>query len=37
MMYLRSEDLATSNEDIRTFIEESIPDEGTPARYGRNR
>jgi len=36
MMYLRSEDLATSNEDIRTFIEESIPDEGAPARYGRN-
>jgi hypothetical protein len=36
MMYLRSEDLATSNEDIRTFIEASIPDEGTPARYGQD-
>jgi carboxypeptidase C (cathepsin A) len=37
MMYLRSEDLATSNEDIRTFIEESIPEEGMPAKYGRDR
>jgi len=37
MMYLRSEDLATSNEDIREFIEASVPDEGTPARYGPNR
>jgi carboxypeptidase C (cathepsin A) len=37
MMYLRSEDLATSNEDIREFIEASIPDEGTPARYGPSR
>jgi hypothetical protein len=36
MMYLRSEDLATSNEDIRTFIEASIPDEGMPAKYGRD-
>jgi carboxypeptidase C (cathepsin A) len=37
MMYLRSEDLATSNEDIREFIEASIPEEGTPAKYGPNR
>jgi hypothetical protein len=36
-MYLRSEDLATSNEDIRTFIEESIPEDGMPARYGQSR
>jgi hypothetical protein len=34
MMYLRSEDLVTSNEDIRTFIEQSLPDEGQPAQYG---
>ena len=34
MMYLRSEDLATSNQDIRTFIEASIPEEGQAARYG---
>jgi carboxypeptidase C (cathepsin A) len=34
MMYLRSEDLATSNDDIREFIEASIPEAGTPARYG---
>jgi hypothetical protein len=33
MMYLRSEDLATSNEHIRTFIEQSMPEEGQPARY----
>ncbi|MBO6587060.1 MAG: carboxypeptidase [Gracilimonas sp.] len=33
MMYLRAEDLATSNEDIRVFIENSIPEEGMPARY----
>ena len=37
MMYLRSEDLETSNRDIRAFIEASIPDEGTPARYGPRR
>ncbi len=34
MMYLREEDLATSNEDIREFIEDSIPEAGVPARYG---
>lgn len=33
MMYLREEDLATSNEDIRQFIRESIPEEGVPAKY----
>lgn len=33
MMYLRQEDLATSNEHIREFIRESIPAPGTPARY----
>ena len=34
MMYLRSEDLKTANEDLRDFISNSIPEEGTPARYG---
>ena len=34
MMYLRTEDLATSNEHIRTFIEQSIPEDGQPAMYG---
>jgi carboxypeptidase C (cathepsin A) len=33
MMYLRSEDLATSNEDIREFINESMPKAGIPAKY----
>jgi len=33
MMYLRKEDLSTSNEDIREFIRESIPEKGTPAKY----
>lgn len=33
MMYLRQEDLETSNEHIREFIHESIPEEGMPARY----
>jgi carboxypeptidase C (cathepsin A) len=33
MMYLRSEDLATSNEDIRVFIRQSMPEEGQPAQY----
>jgi hypothetical protein len=32
-MYLRSEDLAKSNEDIRKFIEKSLPAAGTPAKY----
>ncbi|PQJ34515.1 carboxypeptidase [Salinibacter sp. 10B] len=34
MMYLREEDLETANEHIRSFIEESIPEAGTSARYG---
>tara|TARA_R110001599_G_scaffold57805_2_gene159200 strand:+ start:2542 stop:4014 length:1473 start_codon:yes stop_codon:yes gene_type:complete len=33
MMYLRAEDLAKSNEDIREFIKNSIPPAGTPAKY----
>ncbi|MEX2602994.1 MAG: hypothetical protein WD361_02265 [Gracilimonas sp.] len=33
MMYLRAEDLETSNEDIREFIRNSIPEEGMPAKY----
>jgi carboxypeptidase C (cathepsin A) len=33
MMYLRSEDLVTSNQDIRDFIEWSIPEEGARARW----
>ena len=33
MMYLRTEDLATSNEDIRVFIKQSMPAEGQPAQY----
>jgi carboxypeptidase C (cathepsin A) len=37
MMYLRSEDLETSNQDIRTFIEDSIPETGIPAKYGPDR
>lgn len=32
MMYLRQEDLATSNEDIRQFIRSTIPANGAPAR-----
>jgi carboxypeptidase C (cathepsin A) len=34
MMYLRSEDLAQSNQHIREFIEASTPAEGEPASYG---
>ncbi len=33
MMYLRKEDLATSNEHIREFIKKSMPKAGTPAKY----
>lgn len=33
MMYLRQEDLATSNEHIRDFIRNAIPPAGTPAKY----
>jgi len=35
MMYLRREDLETSNQHIREFIETSTPAEGMPARYRR--
>lgn len=37
MMYLRAEDLATSNQHIREFIEASTPAAGAPASYGRVR
>ena len=33
MMYLRREDLETSNQDIRDFIQRTLPPEGTPAKY----
>lgn len=33
MMYLRSEDLATSNEHLREFIKLTTPAQGTPAKY----
>ncbi len=33
MMYLRQEDLESSNEHIRQFIRETIPEEGMPAQY----
>lgn len=33
MMYLRSEDLKLSNDDIREFIKNSIPSDDTPAKY----
>ncbi|WP_420386201.1 S10 family peptidase [Roseivirga sp.] len=33
MMYLRAEDLAKANDDIREFIKNSIPPAGTPAKY----
>ncbi len=32
MMYLRQEDLATSNQDIRDFIQQTMPHAGQPAR-----
>ena len=34
MMYLRLEDLETSNRHIREFIEQSTPGDGVPASYG---
>lgn len=37
MMYLRSEDLATSNEHIREFIKDATPKEGQPAQYSRKK
>lgn len=33
MMYLRKEDLQTSNEQLREFIKKSIPKPGEPAKY----
>jgi hypothetical protein len=33
MMYLRQEDLETSNEHIREFIRNSLTDGETPAKY----
>jgi len=33
MMYLRAEDLESANEDIRVFIQKSLPVAGTPAKY----
>ncbi len=33
MMYLRREDLQTSNEHIREFIKKTMPAEGVPAKY----
>ncbi len=33
MMYLRKEDLAKGNEDIRNFIKESLPKAGEAAKY----
>ena len=33
MMYLRQEDLASANEDIREFIVKSTPAKGQPAKY----
>ena len=35
MMYLRNEDLGTSNQDIREFIELSMPEAGSGAFWGR--
>jgi carboxypeptidase C (cathepsin A) len=33
MMYLRKDDLATSNDHLRVFIKKSIPKLGTPAKF----
>ncbi len=33
MMYLRSEDLKKANDDLRAFIERTLPKEGQPAKY----
>jgi carboxypeptidase C (cathepsin A) len=33
MMYLRKDDLAVAAESLRTFIRESVPKAGTPAKY----
>ena len=34
MMYLRDDDLATSNQHLREFFEEATPEAGQPAQYG---
>lgn len=36
MMYLRSEDLKQSNEDLREFIKQSLPEKGKAIKYERN-
>ncbi len=36
MMYLRAEDLKNANDDIREFIENSLPKEGQSAKYQLN-
>ncbi len=33
MMYLRAEDLANANDDVREFILNTLPAKGTPAKY----
>ena len=33
MMYLRQEDLANANDDIREFIKGTLPGQGVPAKY----
>lgn len=33
MMYLRAEDLKNANDDIREFIKDATPPNGTPAKY----
>ncbi|MEN7547424.1 carboxypeptidase [Rapidithrix thailandica] len=33
MMYLRKEDLIRANEDVRMFIQHSLPKKGQPAKY----
>lgn len=33
MMYLRAEDLANANDDIREFIKRTLPKKGEPAKY----
>ena len=36
MMYLRSEDLEQSNDDLRAFIKQSLPEQGKAIKYERN-
>jgi hypothetical protein len=33
MMYLRRQDLETANEDLREFIEKTLPGKNIPAKY----